>query len=328
MDAKWSTDVVSHAYRTLNERKWNQPKRLPLARDIQKLNSYLLTRAQSLYETLQTSQDIDSFKELTEITLVMTVILNRRRVGEVQYMKLTDYEKAKTADTDSDVFGVLTDAEKQLSKSLVRLVVRGKKGRGVPVLLTEKLQNCVSVLINLRFQCGVLPTNPYLFPSLRHTSGFYPAHRLINQFSVKAGCEAPQNITSTKLRKHIAVMVQLLNLKENELDSLAQFKGHDIRVHRQYYRLQDETVQLAKISKILLNMEKGNLNIMKGKSLDEIEVNEEISDNEEDEEEELDLTSILPDLSVPGMSTKDFATNSVSTSVINVTIPHNLTREL
>ncbi|KAJ8958082.1 hypothetical protein NQ314_006451 [Rhamnusium bicolor] len=88
-------------------------------------------------------------------------------------------------------------------------------------------------------------------------------------------------ITSTRLRKHVSTMVQLLNLKDHELDALAQFLGHDIRVHRKHYRLQDETIQLAKISKILVNFNNGKLSSMKGKSLDEIEVND-FSDSESD----------------------------------------------
>ncbi|XP_041936689.1 uncharacterized protein LOC121698558 isoform X1 [Alosa sapidissima] len=61
-----------------------------------------------------------------------------------------------------------------------------------------------------------------------------------------------------------------MNLKDNELDQLADFLGHDIRVHREYYRLPQSTIQLAKISKLLMAMEKGSVKDIQGKSLDEI----------------------------------------------------------
>ena len=57
------------------------------------------------------------------------------------------------------------------------------------------------------------------------------------------------------------------------MDALATFLGHDIRVHREYYRLPDSTYQVAKISKILLGLEKGTIQTMKGRSLDEIQMN-------------------------------------------------------
>jgi len=61
-------------------------------------------------------------------------------------------------------------------------------------------------------------------------------------------------------------------LKNNELDQVADFLGHDIRVHRDFYRLPVPTTQLAKISKLLLTMEKGQLSSIQGKSLDEIDI--------------------------------------------------------
>lgn len=71
---------------------------------------------------------------------------------------------------------------------------------------------------------------------------------------------------------NVATLSQVLNLKNNELNQVADFLGHDIRVHRDFYRLPVPTTQLARISKLLFLMEKGNLSSMQGKSLDEIEI--------------------------------------------------------
>lgn len=67
----------------------------------------------------------------------------------------------------------------------------------------------------------------------------------------------------------------MLNLQENEADQLADFLGHDIRVHRQYYRLPQGTIQLAKMSKVLLAVENGTLSQYKGQALDDIEIDPE-----------------------------------------------------
>lgn len=68
-------------------------------------------------------------------------------------------------------------------------------------------------------------------------------------------------------------MSQILCLKDNELDVLATFMGNNIKVHREYYRLPENTLQVAKIAKILLLMEKGQMNKCSGMSLDSIIVN-------------------------------------------------------
>lgn len=56
------------------------------------------------------------------------------------------------------------------------------------------------------------------------------------------------------------------------MDTLANFLGHDIRVHREYYRLPEGTLQLAKVSKILIAMEQGRLSDYKGMNMDQIQI--------------------------------------------------------
>lgn len=45
-----------------------------------------------------------------------------------------------------------------------------------------------------------------------------------------------------RLRKDVTMMTQIMNMKENELDILANFVGHDIRVHREFYSMPDEVM--------------------------------------------------------------------------------------
>ena len=47
---------------------------------------------------------------------------------------------------------------------------------------------------------------------------------------------------------------------------------HDIKVHREYYRLPEDTLQLAKAGKLLLIMEHG-AGEFHGKNLNEIDIN-------------------------------------------------------
>ena len=63
---------------------------------------------------------------------------------------------------------------------------------------------------------------------------------------------------STKLRKYIATVSQIGDLSESEFDWLPRHMGHDIAVHREYYRLQESTLELVKVSKLLLAVEEGH----------------------------------------------------------------------
>ena len=81
-----------------------------------------------------------------------------------------------------------------------------------------------------------------------------------------------QKLSSTKLRRQVATLTRVLNLNYTEQDLLADFLGHDIRVHRKFYRLPEGTLQLAKISKVLMACKQGRLSEFKGKSLDQISI--------------------------------------------------------
>ena len=48
--------------------------------------------------------------------------------------------------------------------------------------------------------------------------------------------------------------------------------GHDINVHRQYYRPHESTLELAKVTKLLLAVDEDKASQFSGKKLDEITV--------------------------------------------------------
>jgi len=49
----------------------------------------------------------------------------------------------------------------------------------------------------------------------------------------------------------------VLNLSEQELQQVARHMGHELAVHWQYYHLQDDVVELAKVSKLLIAVKQG-----------------------------------------------------------------------
>ncbi len=66
-------------------------------------------------------------------------------------------------------------------------------------------------------------------------------------------------MNTTALRKQLATMTQLAEVSENELDVLAAFMGHDIRVHRKFYRLPQAAIQIKMVTRILEDLEEGRI---------------------------------------------------------------------
>lgn len=61
-------------------------------------------------------------------------------------------------------------------------------------------------------------------------------------------------------------------MDENEMDWLAGHLGHDIRVHRNFYRLRTEHVELAKVAKLLYAVDSGQAHSFAGKKLNDIQI--------------------------------------------------------
>ena len=117
----------------------------------------------------------------------------------------------------------------------------------------------------------MLDENNYLFPVSNYGGkGHIRGTDVLRELRLKVKAQQPELLRSTRLRKHIATVSQIVNLRENELDILAKFLGHDIRVHREYYRLPEETLEVARVSKLLLASQRDE-NIA-GKRLEDINI--------------------------------------------------------
>ena len=152
--------------------------------------------------------------------------------------------------------------------------IRGKRGRKMPLLLSPETKKAITLLTSSR-PIGVPSANKYVFArptkgSLEHLRGCDCLHEVVT--SIKKELMHPEAITSTKLRKYVATVSQTAALTEIETDWLARHLGHDIRVHRDFYRIHESTAELAKISKLLLAVDKGKIEHLKGKNLDDIDV--------------------------------------------------------
>ncbi|XP_039886432.1 uncharacterized protein LOC120732717 isoform X2 [Simochromis diagramma] len=274
--SKWSEMVSHRALNTLSEAKFNKPSTLPFTEDVRILHHYLQKSAESAFCSLENEATAQNYAQLAQVTLSQIIVFNRRRSGEVSKMRLKSFlERDKTA-LHTDVAMGLSEMEQRLCNYFCRIEIMGKRDRNVPVLLTPSMLDALSLLVSRRPDCGICATNIYLFARPRSMS-HYRGMDSLRVHAHQCGAKQPEYLRSTQLRKHVATLSQVLNLKNNELDQVADFLGHDIRVHREFYRLPVPTTQLAKISKLLLTLEKGHLSQIQGKSLDEIKIEDEIA---------------------------------------------------
>ncbi|CAH1159979.1 unnamed protein product [Phaedon cochleariae] len=273
VESQWHSEVSSQAMNDLNMNKFNKITIVPLASDLKLLKEYLISRSQSSIEQLRTDcNNVPAFITLLETIYCRIILLNRRRPGELQRLPLHLYEKVETNSSNYEEFSsVVTPTEKILLENFRRVVIKGKRGRGVPILISPDVQENIKVLLDLR-KNFINPKNVYFFANvgtLQPISGY----KVLRKYASNCGAKNPNALTATRLRKHLATLCQVFSMSENDIEQLATFMGHTVGIHRGSYRMPDDVYQTATISKLLLLMEKGEANKFKGKTLNEIDLN-------------------------------------------------------
>ncbi len=160
-------------------------------------------------------------------------------------MQLKCFNERDGATLYDDVAMGLSKFEQKLCSHFSRVEIRGKRGRKVAVLLSPDMVDVLTLLVSKRSECGVLDTNAFLF-ARPNCQSHYRGQDSLRVYASECGAQNPEFLRSTHLRKHVTTLSQILNLKNNELDQVADFLGHDIRIHHDYYKLPEALLSLLK----------------------------------------------------------------------------------
>lgn len=293
LEDAWRFEISTRAAADLSIKKWNKVTLVPLATDLRTFRNYLISKATDAVNKLKNNtNDQESYKLLMETVFCRLLLLNRKRIGELQRMPYTVFNLS--ANHSYEEFSeAITGAEKILLKKFKRVVIRGKRGRGVPVLFSPDVQKHTELLLDLRPH--FVENNIFLFPKLG-TENPITGYKILEKHVRASGVNNPSALTSTRLRKHLATLSQVFQMSSNDIEQLATFMGHTSDVHKQVYRLPDDVYQTAKITKLLLLMENGKAAEYKGKTLDEINVDDEIEEEFETETTNNDIQNFDSDL--------------------------------
>ncbi|KAF5278779.1 hypothetical protein FQA39_LY18355 [Lamprigera yunnana] len=69
------------------------------------------------------------------------------------------------------------------------------------------------------------------------------------------------------------------------MDQIAKFMGHTQKTHLEFYSLSEDVYQTAKVAKVLLLLNAGKEKELKGKNLEDIQINEDVINSHEENEE-------------------------------------------
>lgn len=84
-------------------------------------------------------------------------VFNRRRAGEMERAHIEDFENYERVNKNmySDIYKSLSMEDKKIAEKYVRFCIRGKLRRTVPVLLSNNLLDCVTLILKYRKEANV-----------------------------------------------------------------------------------------------------------------------------------------------------------------------------
>lgn len=82
---------------------------LPLAEDLKQLHDFLTVKEKDLFNQLKQHPTELVWRELAEISLVRFILLNRRRSGETQRIKLSQFETINQQAVQSNTTELLSE---------------------------------------------------------------------------------------------------------------------------------------------------------------------------------------------------------------------------
>ncbi|KAJ6639536.1 hypothetical protein Bhyg_12282 [Pseudolycoriella hygida] len=253
------TDIHSMINKTANENQSALRRRvitLPTINDLQLLNNYIQSESNECYNQLSKSFDYGKWLYLLKLTMISILVFNRKRVGDTEDILLEDFtcREKLNENTNQELFASLSSEAKQIARCYSRMKVRGKKNRTVPVLLNQRMEEMLNLLISHREDAGIHQKNKYLFaihPSPIEEIVVVNAGAALKKFAKCCGAENPANINGTNLRKQLATICVSLKLDDTEVADVADFMGHAELVHRDIYRQNTIDRQVVKMSQWL-----------------------------------------------------------------------------
>ena len=284
--AHWNNYVAAACLRRLKLLALNKSHKLPLTSDLVKFKEFLDKEIDNFLKVPKPNRK--QWMKGAQALLARIVIFNKRRIAEVEELLVTDITGEGTEDSE-DIVKNLDITERALAKRMTVVEVRGKSTRGlrkVFVILSESMKKGCLHLINTRLYVG--NKGKYLFA--RQDSEKTPIDGCETMREMSKDCpdlQKPELIRTRLLRKHLATIVQLLDMTGDELKMVADHMGHSVAIHTDVYRLQSSLLEKTKVARALIAAENGLMGKFAGRSLSACDLNEIPVVEEEDVEKTL-----------------------------------------
>ena len=144
---------MAHGHATLQTRaakKYDKVNVLPVTEDLKKLTAG--TKAAIQAQTAEGVNTKEEFSSLTKQVLSRLSVFNKRRPTEVSKTTLSSWNQRDDCkqETDNEIKQSMGRLEQRLYGKMDLVMMRGKCGNRVPVLVPEHVSKALNVLTSMR----------------------------------------------------------------------------------------------------------------------------------------------------------------------------------
>lgn len=242
VETRWPIEIGNLASNDLYSKAATTPKLLPITEDIMILKNFVDELSEKSYKELTENpeRNVETYLVLVESTIVSMILHNRHRVIDIQSIRLDSYKEQfrddMTSTCKSTMLSCLSEKERLLTKNYKRIISSGKRNKSITILIPPYLQNYFDLLADIRMDSSWFPTqNPYFFAYpelLKQIDG----SAVLRRYTQLSNIKHPDFITSSRIRKYIATVTQILSLKETEIEQLAKFFSQTSAKYEEFYK--------------------------------------------------------------------------------------------
>ncbi|KAG4067399.1 hypothetical protein HA402_000621 [Bradysia odoriphaga] len=214
---------------------------IPTMDDVKMMMDYVNVQLKTSFDALSKGYSLDEWLKLVKLVTAWIIVFNRRRVGEVQNITVEEFHCRQSVDDQSNeqMMSTLSEDAKTIARKFKRLKIRGKLGRTVPVLLKPIVDKAINLILSCRQEAGISTDRQFLFElpsSCDLITKVVNACEVLRNMSVLCGASNPTSLRGTNLRKHMATKCISLELNDSLVSEIADFMGHEKKIHYEYYR--------------------------------------------------------------------------------------------
>ncbi|XP_026685189.1 uncharacterized protein LOC113470725 [Diaphorina citri] len=148
----WTNEVSALAGKCLTEKRFSTPTMLPLTEHVMMFQDYLVKLGDENQKLLKENlHDEKAFKTLTNVALASTIVFNRRRIGDVQYLPMETYKgTSRDQSTLREMIEKMSESEKVLTQTYKHVVAGGKGSRAIEIFFPPAIQSYIETLLEAR----------------------------------------------------------------------------------------------------------------------------------------------------------------------------------